>query len=148
MAAREHWGPLKTSPAAYVVSGGVGASGEQLVRTALAQFDDVDVPVVVVPRVRSIEQLEGAVNQAAARGGMIVHTLVDLEMRQPIDETLQCLLRRHSSASNIAQQATRFVVRPIVDSAAREACALASGQLPQRLEAMETAGRRVTRKLH
>jgi regulator of PEP synthase PpsR (kinase-PPPase family) len=68
-------------PPIYIVSGGVGASGEQVVRTALAQFDGADVPVVVVPRVRRPDELAAVVGEAAAAGGTIVHTLVDAELR-------------------------------------------------------------------
>ncbi|MCZ7544303.1 MAG: kinase/pyrophosphorylase [Anaerolineae bacterium] len=65
----------------YVVSGGTGASGEQVVRTALAQFREADAPVVVVPHVRSAVQLEQVVAEAAASQGTVVHTLVDAGLR-------------------------------------------------------------------
>lgn len=68
----------------FIVSGGAGVSGEQLVRTALAQFQNADVPVVVVPHVRQPAQLEAAVNRAAACGGTIAHTLVDAGLRQSL----------------------------------------------------------------
>lgn len=69
----------------YIVSGGVGASGEQLVRTALAQFQQVDIPVVIVPQVRQMAQAEEVVEQAARTGGIIVHTLVDEDLRQALN---------------------------------------------------------------
>jgi regulator of PEP synthase PpsR (kinase-PPPase family) len=69
-------------PPIYVVSGGAGTSGEQVVRTALAQFPDAGVPVILVPHVRREEQLVAVVAQAAASRGAIVHTLVDAEMRR------------------------------------------------------------------
>jgi len=69
-------------PPLYVVSGGVGASGEQLTRTALAQFENADIPVIIVPHVREVAQIEDIVKKAAAAGGTILHTLVDLELRQ------------------------------------------------------------------
>jgi len=68
----------------YVVSGGVGTSGEQLVRTALAQFQDANVQIVIVPHVRQVTQLEEVVKQAASTDGIIVHTLVDVELRQAL----------------------------------------------------------------
>jgi regulator of PEP synthase PpsR (kinase-PPPase family) len=71
-----------SAPPIYVVSGGLGASGEQLARTALAQFQDADVPIVVVPHVRDVPDIQSAVNQAAACNGTIVHTLVDARLRQ------------------------------------------------------------------
>jgi hypothetical protein len=74
----------QSKPPIFIVSGGVGASGEQLVRTALAQFPGVGVPVIVVPHVRAVAQVEKAVEQAAETGGIIVHTLVDAEMRETL----------------------------------------------------------------
>ena len=65
----------------YIVSGGAGTSGDQLARTALAQFDDVDVPVTIVPDVRTEEELSAVVERAAQTGGVILHTLVDPRLR-------------------------------------------------------------------
>jgi hypothetical protein len=50
----------------FVVSGGEGSSGEQLARTVLAQFPDVNVPVVIVPHVRTSEDLEHALRDTTA----------------------------------------------------------------------------------
>lgn len=69
------------APVVHVVSGGEGSSGEQLARTALAQFPNADVRVVIVPHVRSAADLERALEQAAAQGAIVVHTLVDEELR-------------------------------------------------------------------
>lgn len=68
----------------FIVSGGSGASGEQLVRTALAQFPAADVPITVVPHVRSVAQIEALTAQAAAAGATIVHTLVDAHVRHAL----------------------------------------------------------------
>lgn len=73
------------NPPIYVVSGGVGASGEQLVRTALVQFEGANLPVIIVPNIREKAQLEEVVDQAASTGGTIVHTLVDEELRQALN---------------------------------------------------------------
>lgn len=66
----------------YVVSGGEGKSGEQVVRTALAQFADADLPVIIVPHIREQADLERVVQEAEMKQGTIVHTLVDLRLRQ------------------------------------------------------------------
>ena len=68
-------------PPIFIVSGGVGASGEQVVNTVLAQFPEITVPVVPVPNVRHPEQLEGIIAQAKELGGTIVHTMVDTQLR-------------------------------------------------------------------
>src|SRR3954454_23137357 len=65
----------------FIISGGLGASAEHVVRTALAQFERPDPPLVLVPHVRTIAQVEHVVSQAAALGSMIVHTLVEDELR-------------------------------------------------------------------
>jgi regulator of PEP synthase PpsR (kinase-PPPase family) len=74
------------APPIYVVSGGVGASGEQLVRTALAQFSGVHVPVEIVPHVHEPHAIETVVALAQTRGGAIVHTLVDPELRRMLED--------------------------------------------------------------
>ncbi len=71
--------------AVFIVSGGTGFSGEQLLRTALAQFPTSEVRITVIAGIRRAEQLENAVAQAAAAGGLIVHTLVDAELRLTLD---------------------------------------------------------------
>ncbi len=73
-------------PPIFIVSGGVGASGEHVVRTALAQFEEIDVPVLIVPHVRRVDQIKRVVSEAAARHGMIVHTLVDATLRRSLQQ--------------------------------------------------------------
>jgi hypothetical protein len=55
-----------------------------LVQTALAQFPDADVDVVIVANVVNKRQLEIAVTRARKREATIVHTLVDGEMRREL----------------------------------------------------------------
>jgi regulator of PEP synthase PpsR (kinase-PPPase family) len=76
-------------PRVYVVSGGMGASGEQLARTAMAQFENPELPLVIVPQVRSPADLERVVDQAAATGGVLLHTLVDGGLRTQLVEMAQ-----------------------------------------------------------
>ena len=71
-------------PPIYVVSGGVGASGEQLVNTALAQFPENDVPVITIGNVRQVEQIRRVVKAARHSGGTIAHTLVDARLRDTL----------------------------------------------------------------
>lgn len=74
------------APPIFIVSGGAGLSGEQLARTALAQFEDAKVPIEIVPHVQRIEQLEEVVQRAVLSGGIIVHTLVDANLRSALVE--------------------------------------------------------------
>ena len=56
--------PLTTEkPPIYIVSGGTGSSGEQLVNTVLAQFPENQVPVVIISQVRQMEEIEKVVEQ-------------------------------------------------------------------------------------
>ena len=71
-------------PRIYLVSGGMGASGEQLVRTLLAQFPESQALVINVPRVRRVEQVADVVARAADSSGIVVHTLVDAQLREAL----------------------------------------------------------------
>jgi regulator of PEP synthase PpsR (kinase-PPPase family) len=68
-------------PPVFIVSGGVGSSGEHIVNTVLAQFPDAGVPVVIVGNVRTPDQVGSAIEQAEKDGGIIVHTMVDAGLR-------------------------------------------------------------------
>jgi hypothetical protein len=65
----------------YLVSGGAGNSGKQLLETVLVQFPGHTATVVTSSYVRRKEQVEALVAKAATTGGLIVHTLVDAPLR-------------------------------------------------------------------
>jgi regulator of PEP synthase PpsR (kinase-PPPase family) len=67
----------KSVPAIFIVSGGVGASGEQVVHTLLAQFPADAVRVTTVGNVRDPEQIADALSQAQKADALVVYTLVD-----------------------------------------------------------------------
>jgi regulator of PEP synthase PpsR (kinase-PPPase family) len=74
-----------------IVSGGVGATGEQLVYTALAQFPEGAAAVRVVSNVRRRDQVLASVGRAKKLGGIIVHTLVDARLRAALtSEARRC----------------------------------------------------------
>lgn len=70
----------------FIVSGGAGASGEQLVYTVLAQFPKAPIQVVKVTHVRHAEQIQAAVLRARNSGATLVHTLVDPQLRAYLTE--------------------------------------------------------------
>jgi regulator of PEP synthase PpsR (kinase-PPPase family) len=76
-------------PAIYIVSGGTGASGDQLVHTVLAQFPESEVQVITLGHVRHLEQVEDVVGRAVATGGTIVHTMVDARLRSALTSLAQ-----------------------------------------------------------
>lgn len=73
----------------YVVSGGQGNSGKQLVETTLAQFTNADVAIEVIAGVRHGAQLVSVVKRAQNGDGLIVHTLVDPDLRSRLNELAQ-----------------------------------------------------------
>jgi len=83
---------MSEHPPIFIISGGAGAFGKHAARIALSQFPGVDSEVIVVPQVRQIEQLAEIVAQVAARGGIILHTMVDPSM----GEALVQLAQQHS----------------------------------------------------
>ena len=64
-------------PTIFVISGGIGVSGEQLVNTLLAQFPDDAIRVTTVGNVRHPEQITDALSEAQKINALVVHTLVD-----------------------------------------------------------------------
>lgn len=75
---------MEQTPAIFIVSGSTGSSGMQMVRTALAQFQTDTVNVVNISQVRRVEQLEAIVQDAADAGAIIVHTLVNADVRNQL----------------------------------------------------------------
>lgn len=73
----------KPSPI-YVVSGGTGVSGVQLVETVLVQFPDIEVKIIKIPHVREKKQIEDLLQKMSATGGIIVHTMVDDNLRKTL----------------------------------------------------------------
>ena len=75
-----------TPPPIYVVSGSMGALGQQAVQTILSQFTGIRVPVKSILQVRHSGQIEAVVEQAAQNKGTIVHTLTDSTLRYQMIE--------------------------------------------------------------
>jgi regulator of PEP synthase PpsR (kinase-PPPase family) len=66
----------------YVVSDATGATGQRVVQAGLAQFARADVQVELKPGVRKAGQVRKLVQEVAAKGGTIVHTLAVPELRE------------------------------------------------------------------
>jgi [pyruvate, water dikinase]-phosphate phosphotransferase / [pyruvate, water dikinase] kinase len=71
-------------PPIYIVSGGVGASGEQIVHTLLAQFPDNQAQVITFGNIRSVEQILHILAKAKKNAALIVHTLIDSDLRKEL----------------------------------------------------------------
>ena len=66
----------------FVVSDSTGETAERVVQSAMVQFGEAPVEVVRHGHVRSPEQLDAVVREAAGAGAFIVHTLVSDELRR------------------------------------------------------------------
>ncbi len=83
----------KTSkpPTIFILSGGVGSSGEQLVNTVLAQFPDNSVQTNTVGNIRQPEQVSRALTQARKANALVIHTLVDDRLRRQLVEETEAM---------------------------------------------------------
>lgn len=72
------------SPTIFILSGGVGASGEQLIYTVLAQFPGNNVRIRTIGNIRRSEQITQALEQAKEVNGFVIFTLVDAKLRNQL----------------------------------------------------------------
>jgi regulator of PEP synthase PpsR (kinase-PPPase family) len=65
----------------YIVSGGKGLAGNNMVHSLLIQYPNNNVPVIIVPNQNEKKQLIELVEKARLDGGLITHTMVNRELR-------------------------------------------------------------------
>ena len=65
----------------YVVSGGKGLAGNNMVHSLLIQYPNNNVPVIIVPQVTEETQLVDLVEKVRKEGGLIAHTMVNRHLR-------------------------------------------------------------------
>jgi len=70
----------------YVVSDGTGLTGEAVVSSATGQFFGAVFDVRRRPLIRTFEQAQGVIVEAAQTHGVIVHTIVVPELRRAMEE--------------------------------------------------------------
>jgi hypothetical protein len=68
-------------PHIYIVSGGKGLSGENVVKSILVQFPDFKVPTTIESDLLSEDDALAVVLKAKKNNGIIVHTMVNKRMR-------------------------------------------------------------------
>ena len=68
----------------YIASCGEGINAYHLVQSALVQFPNHDITVVKVPHIRSEIQVDDIMEKARDTESMIVHTIVNKELRKYI----------------------------------------------------------------
>jgi [pyruvate, water dikinase]-phosphate phosphotransferase / [pyruvate, water dikinase] kinase len=67
----------------FVLSDGSGQTGKRVLEAALLQFDRIAM-VVRIPYVATMAEVSEVVAEAVRRGGMIVYTLVAMDLRQAL----------------------------------------------------------------
>src|ERR671925_2346534 len=67
----------------FVLSDGTGQTGKHVLEAAVIQFDQ-PVMIIRIPHVRTVEQVNELVADAARGHSMIVYTLVSVELRQAV----------------------------------------------------------------
>jgi len=65
----------------YVVSGGKGLAGNNMVHSLLIQYPNNNVPVIIVPQITEEKQLIDLVSKVKEEGGLITHTMVNRVLR-------------------------------------------------------------------
>ena len=73
-------------PPIYVVSGGRGLAGNNMVQSLLIQYPDNNIPVIIVPNVMDEDQIFDVVMQAKTDGGLIAHTMVNPDLRKILNQ--------------------------------------------------------------
>ncbi|HKJ42870.1 MAG TPA: pyruvate, water dikinase regulatory protein [Sunxiuqinia sp.] len=66
----------------YVVSGGKGLAGNNMVQSLLIQYPNNNVPVVIVPDVSSKGKIESVILKAEEEDALVTHTMVNSDLRK------------------------------------------------------------------
>ena len=74
-------------PPIYIASGGKGLAGEAVVQSVLIQFPNNKVPVIICPDILNQGKVDEVVSRALETKGIIVHTMVDPEIRKLLIES-------------------------------------------------------------
>jgi [pyruvate, water dikinase]-phosphate phosphotransferase / [pyruvate, water dikinase] kinase len=82
-------------PPIFVVSGGKGLAGDAVVQSILIQYPNHKVPVIIFPDVINAEKAHEVIEKALESKGIIVHTMVDSEMRKVLVEHCETKHVRH-----------------------------------------------------
>lgn len=66
----------------YVVSGGKGLAGNNMVQSLLIQYPNNNVPVIIVPDLSDEKKIESLILKAREEGGLVTHTMVNPDLRR------------------------------------------------------------------
>jgi regulator of PEP synthase PpsR (kinase-PPPase family) len=82
-------------PPIYVVSGGKGLAGDAVVQSILIQYPNHKIPIIIVPDILSAEKALDVVDKSLETKGVIVHTMVDPEMRKILIQNCEAKNVKH-----------------------------------------------------
>jgi len=68
----------------YVISDGTGKTAEGALKSAMAQFGEVDIHINIRARVNSIDEIKSIIEEAKRNKGFVVHTIVSKNLRDNI----------------------------------------------------------------
>lgn len=89
----------------HLLSDSTGETLEMVAKAALAQFDGQDVVRHFWPMVRSRQHLDRIFDEFKANPGLVLHTLVNDEIRQRLEERCEALALPHVPALDAVTQA-------------------------------------------
>ena len=69
----------------FVVSGGTGRTGKQVVRAALTQFPEKNPEIILFSDIRDAKQVKDILIEAKKYNALLVHTIVDNKLRDYIE---------------------------------------------------------------
>ncbi len=69
----------------FVISGGSGSLGQQLIRTVMAQFQGANNPIRLFPKVQTKKQLKPILKQARQENALVIHSMVNAKLRREIN---------------------------------------------------------------
>lgn len=69
----------------YIISGGRGIAGNNLVQSILIQYPENDIPVEIIPHISDEDEIFDIIMKAKTDGGLIAHTMVNTELRELIN---------------------------------------------------------------
>lgn len=66
----------------FVISGGKGIAGHQMVHSLIIQYPEYKLPVHIIPEVQSEKKILEVVKKVKSAGGLLTHTMVNSELRR------------------------------------------------------------------
>ena len=79
-------GKSNQPPPIFVVSGGRGIAGNNMVQSLLIQYPDNNMDVHIIPNILSEDQVFDVIMKAKTEGAIVTHTMVNPDLRKKMNE--------------------------------------------------------------